>query len=134
MHGWLYLKPRTTTPPLYDIIYGNMIAAGLEFDRYRTIARVSPLPTILRGYLVLSPRITNATPLVTRTRTVSVSRTSTTISGTPAQSYGFISISDTNTNGTRVDRDEGIAFAADPFLIATGIPRTVPNEIGMVKL
>ena len=129
MHGWLYLKPRVSTPPLYDIIYGNMIAAGLEFGRYRTLARVSPLPTILRGYLVLSPRITNVTPLVTRTRAVSLTRTSTTISGTPAQSYGSLGVSDTNTNGTRVDRDEGIAFATDPFA-----SRPVPNEIGLVKL
>ena len=140
MHGWLYLKPRVSSPPIYDIIYGNMIAAGIEFDRYRTLARVSPLPTILRGYLALSPRVTTATQLVSRTTTVSLLRTPTTVDDSPnppvpAQSYSLFSFANTNTNANRVDRNQDLEFTFSPFWRADGLTlRQIPHEIGFVKL
>lgn len=134
MHGWLYLKPRTTTPPLYDIIYGNMIAAGLEFDRYRKIARVSPLITLLRGWMVLSPRVSNPNVIRTISWTGSQTRNVTNDGISNIQNYSGFNVAIATTTTTRRNRDEGIVFATDPFTIPGIGARPIPNEIAMVKL
>ena len=134
MHGWLYVKPRGSLPPLFDIQYGSMIAAGVEYDRYRKIARVSPLITLLRGWIVLSPRFSN--PSVTRTIswTGSQTRNQTNDGISIIQNYSGFSVTITTTTTTRRNRDEGIVFATDAFTIPGIGARPIPNEMAMLKL
>ena len=134
MHGWLYVKPRGSLPPLFDIQYGSMIAAGVEYDRYRKIARVSPLITILRGWIVLSPRVSN--PSVTRTIswTGSQTRNQTSDGISFVQNYSGFNVAIATTTTTRRNRDEGIVFTTDPFTLPVGGSRPIPNEMAMLKL
>ena len=140
MHGFLWLKPRGSVPPAYDIQYGSMIASGLEYNRYRKIARVSPLPSILRGWIVLSPRVTNRTVTRTTTYTATLTRTQTSDGISFIQNYGGgafsgFNVNSTTTTTTRRNRDEPIVFTAnDPFTIAGVGPRPIPNELFVLKL
>lgn len=135
MHGFLWLKPRVSIPPAYDIQYGSMIASGLEYNRYRKIARVSPLPSILRGWIALSPRVSN--PTVTRTIgwTASQTRTQTNDGISNIQNYGSFGVAISTTTTTRRNRDEPIVFTAtDPFTLPIGGSRPIPNELFVLKL
>jgi hypothetical protein len=117
-----------------------MIAAGLEYDRYRKIARVSPLPSILRGWIVLSPRVTNRTVTRTITYTATLSRTQTSDGISFVQNYGAgafsgFNVTPTTTTTTRRNRDEPITFTANsPFNIDGVGPRPIPNELFVLKL
>lgn len=134
MHGWLYVKPRGSLPPLFDIQYGSMIAAGVEYDRYRKIARVSPLITVLRGWIVFSPRVSN--PSVTRTIswTSSQTRNVTNDGISDIQNYSGLNVTITTTTTTRRNRDEGIVFTTAPFTLPVGGARPIPNEMALLKL
>ena len=134
MHGWLYVKPRGSLPPLFDIQYGSMIAAGVEYDRYRRLARVSPLITVLRGYLILSPRVTSPSTIRTITRVASHTTGTGAESGAAFRSYGNWTVTSTPTNTTRTDRDEPIVFGSNPFLLPSASARPIPNELVCVKL
>ena len=111
-----------------------MIAAGVEYDRYRKIARVSPLITILRGWIVLSPRVSN--PSVTRTIswTGSQTRNQTSDGISFVQNYSGFNVAIATTTTTRRNRDEGIVFTTDPFTLPVGGSRPIPNEMAMLKL
>ena len=128
MHGWLYLKPRTALPPAFDIVYGSMIAAGIEYDRYREIIRVSPLIGNQR-WLVLSPLVN--TTIVTRESTsVPVMPVS---PGSVSIVYGGFGANINNTLTNRTNRNEPIAQTTTPFNIGAS-PRPMPNELLLLKL
>jgi hypothetical protein len=140
MHGFLWLKPRTSLPPAYDIQYGSMIAAGIEYNRYRKLARASPLPSILRGWIALSPRVSN--PSVTRTIewVPTLTRTQTSDGFSFVQNYGTGAFSGftfaiATTTTTRRNRDEPITFTTtDPFTLPGAGARPIPNELFILKL